>query len=787
MENNIRIPIKVLNDDQVINFKLEQDFDNLEVLSLKITSSDVYSKKSADFGVVVGRVVLNNGFGVQNAKVNIFVPIKPEDKERADIFELYSFETATDTLPNGVRYNLLPRRRNKRNPSHRAVGNFPDATDLTNYPQYLEVFETYYKYTTITNEAGDYMIFGVPLGAQNIVMDFDLFDTKSFEITANDLVSQNTLNEAVFNLENQINPTEDITDIDKYRVPGFIYKGRNNYEVELKTNLDEMPNIFHEVKQINVSPFWGDKDLFDIGITRCDFVINYKFQPTAVFFGFLSSMTNSFVIQDDYQFSAKKKPEIFARDENLGYDTGDIFPLQEFEVVIYKLDDKNNEGTRERVGVYKGYKGTGFFRLTLPMYKDYFTTNEYGDLIPSEDINVGIPTQGNYAFEIYETNDSFRGTKNVWGGYENAVIPGIRIPSSSTGDKWLGGWDGTWEGKFQYDLFNKKRKFYTIATTYRKHDTTSILMDGNEISYFPQISQFKASHYWNFPIDYRDAKYMNDVTVIGSTLIPRVQLKTNKTSTISTYPSSLITVPYIPASESFEKKIEDWEWFLGVGTQLEGLNSGPSYDALFSGSDFMVQSNPVPIKVVAKFPDGTTVYSNGMIKLPNGNLKHPDGTIEPNGVVPTMTTNTKKSIYGEVETFNWGDNSKKYPFNPTLYALELAQKPESNANPFSVHKPYTQAISKINTSGIFVNASDYQVGKVKFFEVGLYDITDELQELIVNKVYSSYKKTNSPDGTPGDGVYHLQNAYKGKYYYFGYWKGMNSLYDIETNYFNVIT
>jgi hypothetical protein len=694
---------------------------------------------------VVGRVVLNNGFGVQNAKVSIFIPIKPEDKERPEIYEIYPFETPQDALPNGVRYNLLPRTRNGRNPSHKAVGNFPDVTDLTNYPQYLEVFENYYKYTTITNDSGDYMIFGVPLGAQNIIMDFDVFDTKSFEVTANDLVAMTTQNQSIADIERLIKAVQkiDIENKEPDRVPGFVYEGDGNYEVELKTNLNEMPNIFNEVRQINVSPFWGDKELYDIGITRCDFNINFKLQPTAIFFGHLTSTTNTFNIKSDYTFSMSRKPEVFARDTQLDYDTGDIFPLQDFDIVIYKLDEKNNEGSRKRVGTFKGAKGTGFFRLTLPMYLNYFTTNEYGDLIPSDDPNIGIPTQGNYAFEIYETNDAWRGTRNVWGGYDNSIIPGIRIPATSTGDKWLGGWEGTTGGIFQYDLFNKKRKFYTISTTYRKHNPASVLLEGEQVSYFPTISPHKADAYWNFPIDYRDTSHIEEPTVIGGCYIPRVQLKYDKGTKQTLFPSSLLLVPYKPKEQTFETKIEDYEWFLGIGTQLQGINSGKVFDDLFSGTDFMVTK-----------PDGS-----------------------------------KKSIYGEIETFFWGDNFKDKQIKASLYAIELSQKQNATANEYSVHTPYTQAISDFVTSGVFVNSSDYQMGKVKLFEIGLYDITDELQDLIVNRVYTSYKKSSTDASTtlPGDGSYHLQNQYNGKYYFFGYWKGMNALYDIEKNYFNVIS
>ena len=61
--------------DKNINVTLEQDFDLLEILSLKLTQSEVYSRLCADFGVVVGRVLANGGYGIPNAKVSIFIPL----------------------------------------------------------------------------------------------------------------------------------------------------------------------------------------------------------------------------------------------------------------------------------------------------------------------------------------------------------------------------------------------------------------------------------------------------------------------------------------------------------------------------------------------------------------------------------------------------------------------------------------------------------------------------------------------------------------------------------------
>ena len=41
---------------QNVRVKLEQDFDFLEVLSLKITQEDLYQSFCSNYGVVVGRV-----------------------------------------------------------------------------------------------------------------------------------------------------------------------------------------------------------------------------------------------------------------------------------------------------------------------------------------------------------------------------------------------------------------------------------------------------------------------------------------------------------------------------------------------------------------------------------------------------------------------------------------------------------------------------------------------------------------------------------------------------------
>jgi len=119
---------------------------------------------------VVGRVIANEGFGVPNAKVSVFVPISDEDEKNDLIKDLYPFKTVSSKNKN-VRYNLLLSKATCELNS--AVGTFPTKEEVLNNDIMIEVFDKYYKYTTKTNGSGDYMIFGVPTGQQTVHMDVD--------------------------------------------------------------------------------------------------------------------------------------------------------------------------------------------------------------------------------------------------------------------------------------------------------------------------------------------------------------------------------------------------------------------------------------------------------------------------------------------------------------------------------------------------------------------------------------------------------------------------------------
>ena len=127
-----------IGKDQKVVVEIKQDYDLLEILSLKFTQTDIYSSMCSDYGVVCGRISVNNGFGIPNAKVSIFIPVSEEDLNDPVISTLYPFSQVGDKDDDGYRYNLLPKR--QQHGGHAPTGTFPDQTDILTREEVLEVY-----------------------------------------------------------------------------------------------------------------------------------------------------------------------------------------------------------------------------------------------------------------------------------------------------------------------------------------------------------------------------------------------------------------------------------------------------------------------------------------------------------------------------------------------------------------------------------------------------------------------------------------------------------------------
>lgn len=370
-ENNKSYRIRtVVGQDTNLTVNLDQSYDVFEVLSIKLKQEDTYRLHSSNYGVIVGRVLANEGFGVPNAKISVFIQGEYDASSNAKVATVYPYQTTSSQGMDGVQYNLLPD--NQVDDCHQVVGTFPNKTYMLDNDVLIEVFDKYYKYTTRTNNSGDYIICGVPVGQQTLHMDLDLSDCG--------ILSQ--------------------------RPRDFVYKGytieqfENPNQFKTGTDLNSLSQIFRQDTVVNVIPFWGNAELGEtIGITRADIKVNFKFEPTCVFMGSL--------VADNSSNGVSKKciptNQMGAMDElTTGEGTIEMIrktpngDVEEFQIKGTQLID-----------------GNGVWCYQIPMNLDYMMTDEYGNMVPTDDPTKGIPTRARVRFRI-SMNDSEQNVDNYF-------------------------------------------------------------------------------------------------------------------------------------------------------------------------------------------------------------------------------------------------------------------------------------------------------------------------------------------------------------------------------------
>ncbi len=267
-----------------IDTKVIQNFEKIDILSLTLKQSDLYRTFNSPVGVLIGRVN-SSGVGVPNVKVSIFIE-KDDSITDPEILAIYPFKSPQDKDSNGKRYNLLNKlkrlnvfsgyKENNYSVGYKpktAVGNIPDKVELISNDSWIEVYEKYYKFTTVTNQSGDYMIFGIPVGIQQVHMDCDISDVGKWSSSIPIISQLQGISADLFNSDGtKIKPTND---------------------------LDSIPTIQSQNISVNVIPLWGDSTYTTIGITRNDFEIRTKLNPHFTIAG--SSFT-----QADQSFAGDK-------------------------------------------------------------------------------------------------------------------------------------------------------------------------------------------------------------------------------------------------------------------------------------------------------------------------------------------------------------------------------------------------------------------------------------------------------------------------------------------------
>ena len=342
-----------------VNVDLNQNYDFLEILSLKISQKDEYQNFCADYGVVAGRVIVNGGFGVPNVKVSIFIPVDDKDSEDPVKSAIYNYPTPNPNNKNrnGVRYNLLPK--SQQTLDHTPVGTFPKKREILDDSTTLEIYQKYYKYTTTTNKAGDYILFGVPVGEHTLHYDMDVSDIGFLSTRPFELINRG-YNDNLF---------------------------KSRFKFSSSNNLETLSQIFSENKPVTVEPYWCDSLSTGsvLGITRLDIEPNVEIIPTSVFMGS--------VFSDDEKDSLNKncKP-----DRQMGKMNEVITGSGRLEAIRRTVD-----GNIEKFNFTENsIDDNGNWSVLVPMNLRKVVTDEFGNLIPSPDGIKGVATEADFRFRI---------------------------------------------------------------------------------------------------------------------------------------------------------------------------------------------------------------------------------------------------------------------------------------------------------------------------------------------------------------------------------------------------
>jgi len=424
----IHLDVESLSQDKNIKIKLEQDIDSIEFLTMSIDAKDVYRDFNADYGVLVGRVIANGGIGISNAKISVFIPLSDDDADDSSIASIYPYKTPRDKNAEGKRYNLLPRVA-QINPANgtfspkQPFGSFPIKPEIVINQPFLNVYKKYYKYTALTNSAGDYMIFGVPIGTQIVHLSVDITDIGKYSMSPAAMVTNLGYSPNLF------------TD--------------NNTKIKPSTDLNDLPNIETQEITVDVIPFWGDTTNFVIGITRQDFRIRSVLSNTFVIFGSAFTDGDNSMWGENFDDGGRTIRELYrARNDanlNISIQSKRIGTVSE-KIYYYPAtitDAEIDAGTVNPEtqmilldkSEYSVYKRDGDFVFIINCNRNRVITDEFGNEVPTDENSTnGVFTKFRGFITLEITEDAVPMTFSGSIGNNTNVIPiryALKFPQHS--------------------------------------------------------------------------------------------------------------------------------------------------------------------------------------------------------------------------------------------------------------------------------------------------------------------------------------------------------------------
>lgn len=410
-DNNNHKSLRVRTNigDTFLNVNLDQTYESLDILSLKIYQKDVYRLFDADYGIIVGRVT-GQDVGIPNCRISVFIPTdeetiigptKIDDIKKIEAATLYPYQTVFDKDGNGKIYNLLPKYRRFRGlngyPANEygigatpktPVGSFFEKEEILSNESVAYVYDKYYKFSTLTNESGDYILVVPANRTYTVNMSCDITDIGKFSTTPELLKSENNLPD--------------------------IYFTNDGLNINPEIPLERLPNIDIQNQTIYVKPLWSQNtDNTNVGINRLDFRILKKISPYVTVFGshFTSRFGQLWDEPDEHSVNSEEEAKAFAGQLNtdsipddVKFTNSRIAPLtlrifnikntvSEYDADLLNnnilLDNYNYNTDIELLpeSKYKLYQKEPNVLITIPCNRNKVVTNEFGELISVADDN----------------------------------------------------------------------------------------------------------------------------------------------------------------------------------------------------------------------------------------------------------------------------------------------------------------------------------------------------------------------------------------------------------------
>jgi len=404
--NHKSLRVRTNIGDKFLNVNLDQTYESLDILSLKVYQKDIYRLFDADYGIIVGRV-LGQGIGIPNAKISVFIPSEEEnvatpttldDIKKMEAASVYPFQTVYDKDGNGKVYNLLPKYKKFRGfngfseneigigaTPKTPVGTFPEKEEILTNETLAYVYDKYLKFSTITNESGDYILVVPSNRTYTVNMSCDITDIGKFSVAPALLKKQG--------------------------YPENFFLTTNGVQINPDLPLEELPNVDIQNQSIYVKPLWSQNpDNTNVGINRLDFKINKRVDP------FTTIISNCICMNYDHYWNRCGILDVGNSglgDEGIDSALNVHVPAQ-FDLMVFNIKNTVSEADADLLNIgdtftmnkyhfdndielldsskYQVYYDNGSLVVTILCNRGKIITNEFGETVSVGDNETGVFT-----------------------------------------------------------------------------------------------------------------------------------------------------------------------------------------------------------------------------------------------------------------------------------------------------------------------------------------------------------------------------------------------------------